>query len=312
MPAAHDPGPQVARQGPAPQVTPEAQVSEGQLTAHEAEAVQLTPPPHEPLPQLTWQGPAPHRISLEHASTPQVTLQPEESEQSSALRQAPSLQSMLHCPGPQVIGVEQALVPTHRMSQLLANVRAAGSADGGLTVIAAYGEDREGFEFQDGAPPEAPAPEDTPLPGDPPPEYGRFRSTFFEQMDFRPVRMNPPWRTDWQAGVAEAVRWMRFRRAPRLGDGTLDPLALVALSDTMPPAIGQKLGPGVPPFFAPSVDLTTHVLESTREEWILLRSRCRHASGGYATADNELWSRDGRLLVYATQIMYFRLGALDG
>jgi acyl-CoA thioesterase len=199
-----------------------------------------------------------------------------------------------------------------RMSQLLANVRAAGGADGGLTVLAAYGEDREGFEFQDGAPPEAPAPEDTPLPGDPPPEYGRFRSTFFEQMDFRPVRMNPPWRTDWQAGAAEAVRWMRFRRPPRLADGTLDPLALVALSDTMPPAIGQALGPGGSPWFAPSVDLTTHVLESTREEWVLIRSRCRHASGGYATADNELWSRDGRLLVYAAQIMYFRLGALDG
>jgi acyl-CoA thioesterase len=206
----------------------------------------------------------------------------------------------------------QTLRHGRRMSQLLAGVRAAGSADGGLTVVAAFGEDREGFEILDGGPPDAPPPEAASLPEEPPPEFRRFRSTFFEQMDFRPVRMNPPWRTDWQAGPAEAVRWMRFRRAPRLADGTLDPLALVALSDTMPPAIGQALGPGGSPWFAPSVDLTTHVLESTREEWVLIRSRCRHAGGGYATADNELWSREGRLLVYATQIMYFRLGALDG
>jgi acyl-CoA thioesterase len=206
----------------------------------------------------------------------------------------------------------QTLRHGRRMSQLLATLRAAGSAEGGLTVVAAFGEDREGFEFLDAEPPEAPAPEDAPLPEDPPPGFQRFRSSFFEQMELRPVRMNPYWRTDWQAGRAEAVRWMRFRRAPRLPDGTLDPLALVALSDTMPPAIGQKLGPGGDPWFAPSVDLTTHVLESTREDWLLLRSRCRHASDGYATADNELWSRDGRLLVFATQIMYLRFGALDG
>jgi acyl-CoA thioesterase len=178
-------------------------------------------------------------------------------------------------------------------------------------VIAAFGEDRKGFEFLDAEPPEAPAPEDAPLPEDPPSGYFRSRASFFEQVEMRPVRMNPPWRDDWQAGRAEAVRWTRFRRAPRLADGTLDPLALVALSDTMPPAIGQKLGPQSEPFFAPSVDLTTHILETTREDWILLRSTCRHASGGYATADNELWSRDGRLLAFATQLMYLRLGPLE-
>ena len=176
--------------------------------------------------------------------------------------------------------------------------------------MAAFGEDREGFTFSR-TPPEAPAPEMAPLPEDPPPEFRRFRASFFDQVEMRPVRMNPSWRPDWKAGAAEAVRWMRYRRAPRLADGTIDPLALVALSDTMPPAIIQKLGPGTPMFFAPSVDLTAHVLESTREEWILLRSRCRHASDGYASADNELWSRDGRLLVYATQVMFFRLGPLE-
>jgi acyl-CoA thioesterase len=74
----------------------------------------------------------------------------------------------------------------------------------------------------------------------------------------------------------------------------------------MPPSIGQKLGPGYPFFFAPSCDLSVHCFESTREEWLLVRSRCRQAGAGYASAECEIWSRDRRLLVYATQLMYLR------
>ena len=109
-----------------------------------------------------------------------------------------------------------------------------------------------------------------------------------------------------------AVRWMRFRRTPSSPDGSLDPLALVALSDTMPPAIGQRLGPGSPFFFAPSCDLTAHVFATTCEEWLLLRARCRRAGEGYASGECEIWSCDGHLLVYATQLMYLRLGRLPG
>jgi acyl-CoA thioesterase len=105
---------------------------------------------------------------------------------------------------------------------------------------------------------------------------------------------------------------MRFRRAPRLADGSLDPLALVALSDTMPPAIGQRLGPGYPPFYAPSCDLTVHVFEVASDEWLLVRSRCRRAGEGYASAESEIWDRSGRLLVWATQLMYLRMGPLEG
>jgi acyl-CoA thioesterase len=207
--------------------------------------------------------------------------------------------------GPLEIRVERLRIG-RSMSQLQATARAAGSREGGLTLLAAYGLEREGFTFVDSEPPEAPPPERCPPPADPPEGFQRFRATFFEQIDTRLVRMNPPWRDDWTAGRAEAVRWMRFRRTPRLPDGTLDPLALVALSDTMPPAIGQKLGPGYPFFFAPSCDLTVHLFESTRDEWLLVRSRCRHAGEGYASAECEIWSRDRRLLAYGTQMMFLR------
>lgn len=198
-----------------------------------------------------------------------------------------------------------------RMSQLEATLRAAASHEVGLAALASFGEVREGFAFTDAEPPEAPAPERCPAPSEPPPEFRRWRAPFFEQVEFRPVRMNPPWASDWEGGRAEAVRWMRYRRAPRLADGSLDPLALVALSDTMPPAIGQRLGPGHPFFYAPSCDLTVHVFESTREEWLLVRSRCRLAADGYASAESEIWDARGRLLVWAAQLMYVRMGTIE-
>ena len=47
------------------------------------------------------------------------------------------------------------------------------------------------------------------------------------------------------------------------------------------------------------------------DEFVLLRNRCRHAARGYASADNEIWSMDGRLLAYATQTMLLRLNLDD-
>jgi acyl-CoA thioesterase len=213
--------------------------------------------------------------------------------------------------GPLEIRVER-LRAGRTGSQLQASVRSAGATEGGLVQLAVYGQEREGFAFTDAVAPEAPPPERCPGLSEPPPGFAGWRSTFFEQMEMRHVRMHAPWETGWEAGRAEAVRWMRFRRTPRTPDGSLDPLALVALSDTMPPAIGQRLGPGAPFFFAPSCDLTAHVFATTREEWLLLRARCRLAGEGYASGECEIWSRDGRLLVYATQLMYLRLGALPG
>ena len=43
-----------------------------------------------------------------------------------------------------------------------------------------------------------------------------------------------------------------------------------------------------------------------------MRTRCRHAGEGYASGECEIWSRDGRLLLYATQRMLLRIGALEG
>jgi acyl-CoA thioesterase len=202
----------------------------------------------------------------------------------------------------------QTLRVGKRMSQLTAQVRNAGADEAGHTLLAVLGEAREGFEFTAAACPEAKPPEECPPPEEPPGEEQRWKASFFDQVETRMVLGFPPWKSGWKGGRAEYIRWMRFREPPFLSGGELDSLALVALADTMPPALTQYLGPGSPMFFAPSCDLTVHVLGSTREEWLLVQVSCSHAGDGYASARARIWDRQGALLVEATQLMYLRIG----
>lgn len=205
----------------------------------------------------------------------------------------------------------QVLRAGRGMSQFSATLRNAGSKDPGHTTLAVFGADREAppaFEFTDLAMPEAPPPEQCPLSPPMPPELPISRSTFFEQMETRNVKMRPIWEPGWEPEGAEALRWIRYRKDVRRADGRMDPLALVPLADTMPPSIGQKVGPGQEVFYAPSCDLTVHLFETTPHEWLLIHSRCARLRAGYASSTNEIWDADGRLLCRATQLMYLRFG----
>ena len=105
--------------------------------------------------------------------------------------------------------------------------------------------------------------------------------------------------------------WYRFDHPPYLANGTIDPLALVVLADTMPGAVGEKIGPQDRMWFAPSVDLTVHLFDVWRSPWLLAHNRARHAGDSYASADMALWDceEDGagtpRLVAYATQLFLF-------
>jgi hypothetical protein len=104
---------------------------------------------------------------------------------------------------------------------------------------------------------------------------------------------------------------MRFDDPPRRDDGTIDPLALVVLCDTMPGAVGEMTGPTPDPWFSPSVDLTVHLLDDARSEWLLGINTARWAGDGYASVDCALWDLgddcrgEPRLVAYATQLCFF-------
>jgi acyl-CoA thioesterase len=214
--------------------------------------------------------------------------------------------------GPVEIDVE-VLRGGRSMSQVRAEVRNVGAERGHLTTCV-FGGAREGFSFTDLRPPEAiPDPDDCPSFRDPPPDG----VPVFEPMPFwdalvegRPVLGHAPWDA-YVPDRAERAVWYRFDDSPVLDDGQLDPLALIVLADTMPGAVGERIGPQERMWFAPSVDLTVHLLDACRSSWVLAHNRARYAGDGYASADMALWDcgDDGRsaprLVAYATQLFLF-------
>ena len=193
-----------------------------------------------------------------------------------------------------------------RMSQLRAEVRSDGGREPGHVVMAAFGEPREGFEFSYAEPPECGAPEDYPGFATPPEGMPVFRSRFFDRLDVTRVRMFSSFERDWEGGRAEAIRWIRYRVPPRLPDGRIDPLSLIGLADTMPPAVGQYIGPGYRFYHAPSVDLSMRFFADTEDSWVLMRIVSHWAGDGYASGEAILWDEHRRLLAHATQMMLIR------
>jgi hypothetical protein len=122
---------------------------------------------------------------------------------------------------------------------------------------------------------------------------------------------HPPWE-DFEPRRAEVADWFRFDDPPLRADGTLDPCSLPVLADVMPGAINERTARRGPQWFAPSVDLTLHVLGECRSPWVLAHNTARFAGNGYASADMALWDcgpegRDApQLVAYATQVFFFR------
>lgn len=219
--------------------------------------------------------------------------------------------------GPVDIDVE-LLRRGRSMSHLRAEVRNPETARGHLTT-AIFGGTRAGFDFTDLTPPP-----DVPHPD----ECQSFRGplpdgvTGFDPMPFwdelvegRAVLGHAPWE-DYVPGRAECASWRGFDQPPFLDNGTIDPYGLIVLADTMPGAVGEKLGPQPRMWFAPSVDLTVHLFDECRSPWVLAHNTARHAGDGYASADMALWDygpkcdEEPRLVAYATQLFLFTF--LDG
>jgi acyl-CoA thioesterase len=206
-------------------------------------------------------------------------------------------------PGPVEIDVT-VLRRGRTMSQATATVRSAGQ-DAGHTAMAVFGGSRQGFEFTDLAMPEVAPPEQCPSFRDPLPEgvTGFPPSSFWQQLESRVAIGNPPW-GQWEPTSSERAYWYRFDEPP-VNDGAWDPLALVVLCDTMPGAVGERMGPGLPIWYGPSADLTVHVLGRATSPWLLGHNRARHAGDGYASVDMELWDPARGLVAYGTQMMFF-------
>jgi acyl-CoA thioesterase len=214
--------------------------------------------------------------------------------------------------GPVAVDVE-VLRRGRSMSHLRAEVHDPDATRGHLTT-AVFGSSRTGFDFTDLLPPaDVPRPDDCPSFRDPPPPGAPpFEPMAFwtQRVEGRAVLGHAPW-DEYVPDRAESATWYRFDDPPVLDDGTIDPLSLVVVADTMPGAVGERVGRSERAWFAPSIDLTVHILDECRSPWVLGHNRARHASDGYASADMALWDcgPDGgaqpRLVAYATQLFIF-------
>lgn len=214
--------------------------------------------------------------------------------------------------GPVEIEVE-VLRRGRSVSQVRAALRNPGAA-AGFDVLGVFGAEREGFTFTDASVPdgvmqalECPSFRDPPPDGFAEEDHPWFN--FWEHVEGRPTLGHPPWE-DYEPVSSLRAMWYRFDDPPRADDGAWDPFALVALCDTMPGAVSERLGSVGQGrrWLPPSADLTVHVLGEARSDWVLAVNRARHAGDGYASADMELWDVDSgppRLVAYGTQTMVF-------
>ncbi len=203
----------------------------------------------------------------------------------------------------------QALRRGRSISQMLATITNP-DADAGLTAIGVFGAPRAGFTFTDCTMPDVPPPLDCPSFRDPPPPHvefeRRFEATFWDQAEGRAAR-GVPWWDRTPRTSSEQAMWYRYDVPPLLDDGSWDPLAVLALCDTMPGAVGQRVGfrDDRPVWMSPSADLHVHMLGTARSEWLLAHNFCRKAAGGYASLEMFMWDPAEGLVAYATQQMFF-------
>jgi acyl-CoA thioesterase len=129
---------------------------------------------------------------------------------------------------------------------------------------------------------------------------------FHHNVEYRIAEGDQFWQPDETAGPARYARWARYRTPQRDAAGRLDRLALPPLIDMMPGALHRAIGPGDYRFFAPSLDLTTYVIDDTAREWLLFAITARRARAGWAIADVDVWDDEGRYLAHGAQAMFIR------
>lgn len=190
-------------------------------------------------------------------------------------------------------------------SQVLATVRNPGTS-AGTTTLAVFGDRRLGPTFVDVGPPDVAPPEACPSWRDPPPPAidRPAPPPFWTRIEGKRALGHPPWE-EHEPGPSDVANWLRFDEPPVGADGGLDPLGVLVLADRMPGSVAEKLGHRGEPWFAPSADLTVHFFEPLRTPWVLAHDRARWADDGWASVETTLWSEDGVLVAYATQVTLF-------
>ena len=145
-----------------------------------------------------------------------------------------------------------------------------------------------------GAPPVLPPVEDC-VPSD---GGGASRNGITEQLDLRLDPATTGWRPqpDDPAEIRGHVRYRSGRKA--------DPLALLCLSDALPPVTFTLGLQG----WAPTVQLTVLVRALPAPGWLRLVQRAQLVADGWLDETCEIWDSEDRLVAQAVQLAGYRAG----
>jgi len=179
-----------------------------------------------------------------------------------------------------------------------------GSGEPGIEMLVTFMRERKGpdvrcLPFPDVKSLADATPLDEPARRDP-----HLRMRFHQQVEYKLAEGAPFWQPGFTAGPARYARWVRYRTPQRDAAGRFDRLALPPLIDSMSSALHRAIGPGDYRFFAPSLDLTTYVIDDTAREWVLISVTARRAKAGWCIADVDVWDDEGRYLAHGSQGMY--------
>lgn len=192
-----------------------------------------------------------------------------------------------------------------------AQVRAAlrdASGEPGLEVLATFLRERTGPDVRGVPFPEVRSLADALTVEDGTRHNPHVHMRFHQQFEYRIADGERFWQQE-VAGPARYARWVRYRTPQRDAQGRLDRLALPPLIDMMPGALHRAIGPGAYRFFAPSLDLTTYIIDDTTREWLLFAVTSRRARAGWAIGDVDVWDDEGRYLGHGAQAMFIRTAA---
>jgi len=176
----------------------------------------------------------------------------------------------------------------------------------GLEVIATFVRDRQGPDVRGLAMPSVRSLADSLRAEDTVPTNPHTRFAFNQQFEIRIADGEQFWKDPQPPGPARFARWYRYRHPQRDAEGRLDRLALPPIIDVMPTALQRAIGDGGYRFYAPSLDLTTYVVDDTTSEWLLVVTTARRAHRGWGIGDCDVWDEAGRYIAYGSQAMYIQ------
>ncbi len=145
--------------------------------------------------------------------------------------------------------------------------------------------------YETGAPELAPLAECAPVVGSP--QYSLFLN-----LDMRLDPASAGWMQGKTADKSEQKGWVRFR------DGRgYDPLSLLLITDSIPPAIFVTHGPTA---WVPTIELSISVRNMPQTEWLRFSLRTRFVTCGLLEGDCEVWDDAGNLVSISRQIAQVR------